>query len=105
MDRAAQFAVACTRDALADSGLSPEAVPPRRIAVALGTAVASTTSREDEYLVMSDGGKDRLVDPGHISPYMFDYLSPGAMPAEVAWAVGAEGRARRRSRRSDRAWP
>ncbi|MBT2383951.1 beta-ketoacyl synthase [Streptomyces sp. ISL-11] len=91
MDRATQFAVACTRDAVADSGLSPGSVPPHRIAVALGTAVASATSLENEYLVMSDSGKDWLVDPGHLSPYMFDYLSPGAMPAEVAWAVGAEG--------------
>ncbi|MEU0932524.1 beta-ketoacyl-[acyl-carrier-protein] synthase family protein [Embleya sp. NPDC005971] len=91
MDRATQFAVACARDALADSGLPRETLPPERVAVVLGSAVASATSLEREYLVMSDSGREWLVDHDHLSPYMFDYLSPGAMPAEVAWAVGAEG--------------
>ncbi|MEU5420539.1 beta-ketoacyl-[acyl-carrier-protein] synthase family protein [Streptomyces sp. NPDC020667] len=91
MDRATQFAVACTREALADSGLETGALDPHRIGVTLGSAVASATSLENEYLVMSDSGRDWLVDPAHLSPYMFDYLSPGVMPAEVAWETGAEG--------------
>lgn len=91
MDRATQFAVACTRDAVADSGLETGRLDPHRIGVSLGSAVASATSLETEYLVMSDAGKEWRVDPSHLSPYMFDYLSPGAMPAEVAWTVGAEG--------------
>ncbi|RLV08802.1 beta-ACP synthase [Streptomyces griseocarneus] len=91
MDRATQFAVACTREALADSGLERDRLDPYRTAVTLGSAVASATSLENEYLVMSDSGKDWLVDPSHLSPYMFDYLSPGVMPAEVAWEAGAEG--------------
>ena len=91
MDRATQFAVACTREAVADSGLEPDSLDPHRIGVCLGSAVASATSLENEYLVMSDAGKDWLVDPGYLSPHMFDYLSPGVMPAEVAWEVGAEG--------------
>jgi act minimal PKS ketosynthase (KS/KS alpha) len=91
MDRATQFAVACTRDAVADSGLETGSLDPHRTGVSLGSAVASATSLEAEYLVMSDAGKEWLVDPGHLSPYMFDYLSPGVMPAEVAWLVDAEG--------------
>ncbi|MEU7578558.1 beta-ketoacyl-[acyl-carrier-protein] synthase family protein [Streptomyces sp. NPDC041068] len=91
MDRATQFAVVCTREALADSGLDRERLDPYRTAVTLGSAVASATSLENEYLVMSDSGRDWLVDPAHLSPYMFDYLSPGVMPAEVAWEVGAQG--------------
>ncbi|MFD8573401.1 beta-ketoacyl-[acyl-carrier-protein] synthase family protein [Streptomyces sp. NPDC059639] len=91
MDRATQFAVACTRDALADSGIAADAHDPARIAVALGSAVASATSLENEYLVMSDSGRRWLADPAHLSPYMFDYLSPGVMSAEVAWCAGAEG--------------
>ncbi|GHH70708.1 actinorhodin polyketide putative beta-ketoacyl synthase 1 [Kitasatospora indigofera] len=91
MDRATQFAVACTRDAVADSGLDMSALDPHRIGVSLGSAVASATSLENEYLVMSDAGKDWLVDPGYLSPHMADYLSPGIMPAEVAWTVGAQG--------------
>ncbi|MFJ8469277.1 beta-ketoacyl-[acyl-carrier-protein] synthase family protein [Streptomyces swartbergensis] len=91
MDRATQFAVACSRDALADSGLDPQTLDPHRIGVSLGSAVASATSLENEYLVMSDAGKEWLVDPGYLSPHMFDYLSPGVMPAEVAWTAGAQG--------------
>ncbi|MBO0651817.1 beta-ketoacyl-[acyl-carrier-protein] synthase family protein [Streptomyces triculaminicus] len=91
MDRATQFAVACTRDALADSGLDLGSVDPHRVGVSLGSAVASATSLENEYLVMSDAGKSWEVDPAYLSPHMFDYLSPGVMPAEVAWEVGAEG--------------
>ncbi|MGW2746915.1 beta-ketoacyl-[acyl-carrier-protein] synthase family protein [Streptomyces sp. NPDC001450] len=91
MDRASQFAVVCTRDAVADSGLEFDVVDPARIGVSLGSAVASATSLENEYLVMSDAGRKWLVDMDYMSPHMFDYLSPGVMPAEVAWAVGAEG--------------
>ncbi|MFI5976430.1 beta-ketoacyl-[acyl-carrier-protein] synthase family protein [Streptomyces sp. NPDC051452] len=91
MDRASQFAVVCTRDAVADSGLDFDDVDPARIGVGLGSAVASATSLENEYLVMSDAGREWLVDADYMSPHMFDYLSPGVMPAEVAWAVGAEG--------------
>ncbi|MEU3416621.1 MULTISPECIES: beta-ketoacyl-[acyl-carrier-protein] synthase family protein [unclassified Streptomyces] len=91
MDRATQFAVACTREAVADSGLDLSALDPHRVGVSLGSAVASATSLENEYLVMSDAGKEWEVDPSYLSPHMFDYLSPGVMPAEVAWEVGAEG--------------
>ncbi|MDQ0748253.1 act minimal PKS ketosynthase (KS/KS alpha) [Streptomyces africanus] len=91
MDRATQFAVACTREALADSGLDVNAADPHRIGVSLGSAVASATSLENEYLVLSDAGREWEVDPTYLSAHMFDYLSPGVMPAEVAWEVGAEG--------------
>ncbi|MFE0464889.1 beta-ketoacyl-[acyl-carrier-protein] synthase family protein [Kitasatospora sp. NPDC058965] len=91
MDRATQFAVACTRDAVADSGLDLSAGDPTRLGVSLGSAVASATSLEQEYLVMSNRGRESVVDHAYLSPHMFDYLSPGIMPAEVAWEVGAEG--------------
>lgn len=91
MDRATQFAVASARDAVTDSGVIFDSVPPERIGVSLGSAVASATSLEREYLVLSDSGRQWEVDEGFLSPHMFDYMSPGVMPAEVAWAVGAEG--------------
>ena len=91
MDRATQFAVVCTRDAIADSGLELQDVDPHRVGVSLGSAVAASTSLEREYLVLSDTGRERRVDPTYASPHMFDYLTPGIMPAEVAWVAGAEG--------------
>ncbi|MGH3930577.1 MAG: beta-ketoacyl-[acyl-carrier-protein] synthase family protein [Pseudonocardiaceae bacterium] len=91
MDRASQFATVCAREAVADSGLDVGALDPYRVGVSLGSAVAAATSLEQEYLVLSDGGKKWLVDEDYLSPHMFDYLVPSVMPAEVAWTVGAEG--------------
>ncbi|WP_306364999.1 beta-ketoacyl synthase [Nocardia sp. CC227C] len=91
MDRASQFAVVCAREALADSGLAASALAPERIGVTVGTAVAAATSLEQEYLVLSDGGKDWLVDPAWLNPAMFDHMVPSVISAEVAWTVAAEG--------------
>ncbi|NYI04187.1 beta-ketoacyl-[acyl-carrier-protein] synthase family protein [Allostreptomyces psammosilenae] len=91
MDRAAQLAVVCARDAMADSGIEPDALDPHRFGVSLGSAVGAATSLENEYLVLSDSGRKWLVDYDHLSPHMIDYLVPSAMPAEVAWTAGAEG--------------
>jgi minimal PKS ketosynthase (KS/KS alpha) len=91
MDRSTQFAVVCAREAVEDSGIDLGQLDPHRIGVSLGSAVAAATSLENEYVVLSDSGREWLSDPGHLSPHMFDYFSPGAAPAEVAWAVDAEG--------------
>ncbi|MEU9479917.1 beta-ketoacyl-[acyl-carrier-protein] synthase family protein [Streptomyces sp. NPDC048191] len=91
MDRATRFAVVCAREAVADSGIDLEAVAPHRVGVSLGSAVAAATSLEQEYLVLSDSGRQWVMSPEHLSPHMFDYMIPSVMPAEIAWAVGAEG--------------
>ncbi|MEU3711092.1 beta-ketoacyl-[acyl-carrier-protein] synthase family protein [Streptomyces catenulae] len=91
MDRSAQFAVVCAREAMADSGVGFAALDPHRVGVTLGSAVAAATSLEREYLVLSDAGRQWEVDPAYLSPHMFDYLTPGAAVAEVAWEAGAEG--------------
>ncbi|TYB47980.1 beta-ketoacyl-[acyl-carrier-protein] synthase family protein [Actinomadura chibensis] len=91
MDRASQFAVACTAEALADSGFEVERAGPHRVGVSLGSAVAAATSLEREYLVLSDSGRHWEMDPGYLSPHMHGYLAPDVMAAEVAWHVGAEG--------------
>ncbi|MDT0566737.1 beta-ketoacyl-[acyl-carrier-protein] synthase family protein [Streptomyces sp. DSM 3412] len=91
MDRAAQFAVVCARDAVADSGLSIENLRPERVGVSVGSAVAAATSLENEYLVLSDRGREWEVDPSYLSPHMFDHMVPSVLAAEVAWTVGAEG--------------
>ncbi|MFC0436769.1 beta-ketoacyl synthase [Kutzneria buriramensis] len=91
MDRAAQFAVVSARECAADSGIVFDDVDPARIGVTVGSAVGATTSLEREYLVLSDTGRNWLVDNDYASPHLFDYFVPSAMSAEVAWAVGAEG--------------
>jgi act minimal PKS ketosynthase (KS/KS alpha) len=91
LDRAAQFAVVCARECVADSGLDPDRVDPARLGVCVGSAVGATTSLEREYLVLSDTGRNWLVDHEYASPHLFDYFVPSSMSAEVAMDVGAEG--------------
>jgi act minimal PKS ketosynthase (KS/KS alpha) len=91
MDRATQLAVACARNSIADSGIDLDGVDRGRLGVSLGSAVGAATSIEQEYLVLSDSGRNWLVDERHLSPHMYDYLVPSAGAAEVAWQAGAEG--------------
>ncbi|WP_405773858.1 beta-ketoacyl-[acyl-carrier-protein] synthase family protein [Streptomyces sp. NBC_01538] len=91
MDRAAQFAVVSAREAVADSGLDLAALPPERITVSLGSAVGCTMGLEEEYVVLSDGGRKWLVDHEYGVPHLYGYMVPSTLAAEVAWEVGAEG--------------
>jgi act minimal PKS ketosynthase (KS/KS alpha) len=91
MDRATQLAVVAAREAVADSRIDLDTVPPYRMGVSLGSAVAAATSLEQEYLVLSDSGSTWVMSPDHLSPHMFDHMVPSIMPAEIAWAFGAEG--------------
>lgn len=91
MDRAAQLAVISTREALADSGLADAQLPPHRIGVVIGSAVGCSMSLEEEYAVVSDNGRQWLVDHAYTSPHLFRQFVPSSLAAEVAWAAGAEG--------------
>lgn len=91
MDRAAQFGVVSAGAALADAGLTVADLVPERTAVSLGSAVGCTVGLEQEYLVLSDGGRDWLVDPAYAVPHLYGYLAPSTLAVETAWAVGAEG--------------
>ncbi|MGV9309642.1 MULTISPECIES: beta-ketoacyl-[acyl-carrier-protein] synthase family protein [unclassified Nonomuraea] len=91
MDRAAQFAVVCTREALTDSGLDLSGVDPARVGVSLGSAVGCTISLEEEYRVLSDEGRQWLVDHTYGVPHLYGYMVPSTLATEVAWQAGAEG--------------
>src|SRR5262249_33538515 len=90
-DRAAQFGVTSAREALANAGLSPADLVPERTGVSLGSAVGNTVGLEQEYLVVSNGGRDWLVDPAYAVPHLYGCLVPSTPAGEVAWALGAEG--------------
>ncbi|MGW3173107.1 beta-ketoacyl-[acyl-carrier-protein] synthase family protein [Streptomyces sp. NPDC001153] len=90
MDRAGQFAVVATREALADSGLD-DTVDRSRLGVSLGSAVGSSTRMEEEYVAISDGGRDWLVDHRFAVPYSYSYIAAGTLATEVAWAARCEG--------------
>ncbi|WP_127359040.1 beta-ketoacyl-[acyl-carrier-protein] synthase family protein [Actinacidiphila soli] len=91
MDRAAQFAVVAAREAVEDSGIDLGAGDPGRVAVSIGSAVGCTTGLEDEYAVLSDGGRNWLVDHTYGVPHLYGYMVPSTLAAEVAWQTGAEG--------------
>jgi act minimal PKS ketosynthase (KS/KS alpha) len=91
MDRAAQFAVVAARGAVADSGLEVEEYDPYRVGVTIGSAVGATMGLDEEYRVVSDGGRLDLVDHTYAVPHLYNYLVPSSFAAEVAWAVGAQG--------------
>ncbi len=91
MDRAAQFAVVASRGALADSALDLSGLDPHRIGITVGSAVGATMGLDEEYRVVSDGGRLDLVDHRYAAPHLYNHLVPSSFAAEVAWAVGAEG--------------
>ncbi|MGX1881783.1 beta-ketoacyl-[acyl-carrier-protein] synthase family protein [Streptomyces sp. NPDC055287] len=91
MDRCAQFAVVAAREALADSGVEPEDVPPHRIGVSVGSAVGSTVTLEQQYVRVSGGGSRWVVDAEDPYPHLYRALVPSALAGEVAWAAGAQG--------------
>ncbi|GAB3258799.1 beta-ketoacyl-[acyl-carrier-protein] synthase family protein [Kineosporia babensis] len=91
LDRAAQFALVATREAMSDSAIAPGQVDPHRTGVSLGTAVGSTCNLESEYLVMSDNGREWLLDHRYASPHLYDYYMPGSMAGELAWEADAQG--------------
>ncbi|NYT92414.1 beta-ketoacyl-[acyl-carrier-protein] synthase family protein [Salinispora sp. H7-4] len=91
LDRAAQFALVATREAIVDSGLEPDRFDPTRVGVSLGTAVGSTCNLESEYLALSDTGREWVLDHRYASPHLYDYFMPGSMGAEIATECNAQG--------------
>ena len=59
--------------------------------MSIGSAVGCTVKLESEYLVLSDSGREWVVDHGYTSPHLYDYYMPGSIATEVAWAVNAQG--------------
>ncbi|GAA1329646.1 beta-ketoacyl-[acyl-carrier-protein] synthase family protein [Saccharothrix algeriensis] len=91
MDRAAQLAVVSAREAVSDSGLGFADLDPHRIGVTIGSAVGATMGLDQEYRVVSDGGRLELVDHRYAVKHLYDHFVPSSFAVEVAWEVGAEG--------------
>jgi act minimal PKS ketosynthase (KS/KS alpha) len=91
LDRTSQFAMVAAAEAMRDSGLDLAAVPPERIGTVIGSAVGCTIALEQQYKAVSGSGQSWLVDHTGATRYLYDYLVPSSIAAEVAWRAGAEG--------------
>lgn len=90
-DRYVQFALACSTEAFADSGLTLGDADRERAGVVLGTAVGGTMALEREYVRVSDSGRHWLVDHALGGPYLYQALIPSSLAADVACRHGLHG--------------
>ncbi|MFD7247966.1 beta-ketoacyl-[acyl-carrier-protein] synthase family protein [Streptomyces massasporeus] len=90
-DRVSQLAMVAAGEALADSGLEIDGALAERTGVALGSAVGGTTTMEREYSVLSEGGRNWVVDPSFAVPHLYDYFLPSSIASEVARTTSALG--------------
>ena len=92
MDRTAQLAVVAAREALADAELTgDDGLLPERTGVSMGSACGATMGLEEEYVVVSDGGRRWEVDHEYAVPHLYGFHVPSTLACEVAWTAGAEG--------------
>ena len=76
---------------MADSGMDLSGIAPHRAGVAVGSAVGATMGLDQEYRVVSDGGRLDLVHHEYAVPHLYNHFVPSSFAAEVAWSAGAEG--------------
>ncbi|MEV6848449.1 beta-ketoacyl-[acyl-carrier-protein] synthase family protein [Actinoplanes sp. NPDC051411] len=90
-DRYIQFALAAAAEALSESGLELDGELADRTGVVLGSAVGGTMRLEQQYVAVSNHGRDWLVDPGRAKPFIYEALVPSSLAAEVAMRYGTHG--------------
>jgi minimal PKS ketosynthase (KS/KS alpha) len=91
LDRHIQFGLVAAREAVEDAGIGVDAADGWRTGVVMGTAVGSTTRLEDEYVVVSDKGRNWVVDADNPHPFLYHALVPSTLAAEVAGDHSAHG--------------
>jgi len=84
-DRMAQFAVAATDLALAQSGLSITEANRDRIGVLIGTGIGGIATLEAQHRVLLEKG------PGRVSPYLIPMMIADMASGYVSIRVGARG--------------
>jgi minimal PKS ketosynthase (KS/KS alpha) len=90
-DRYVQFALAASDEAVSDAELTMGKLARTRLGVVLGSAIGASMRLEDEYVAVSDHGRNWLVDPSYGMPLLYEALIPASLSAEVARRYGAGG--------------
>jgi 3-oxoacyl-[acyl-carrier-protein] synthase II len=83
--RFSQFAIAASRQALADAGLAVSAGNASRVGVCIGSGMGGLGALEEQFDVLRDRG------PGRVSPFTVPMMIPNMAAGNVAIAVGAQG--------------
>ncbi len=90
-DRYVQFGLACAAEALAVSGLELDEKTLDHTGVVMGSAVGGTMALEDEYVAVSNTGKEWLVDHTYAGPFLYQALVPSSLAADIAHRYGTHG--------------
>lgn len=89
--RHSQFGLVAAAEALSESGLDLTHLDTTRVGIAVGTAIASTSRLEQEYMAVSKQATEFNVDPSLASPYLYHAMSPTSLSAEVAARYHVQG--------------
>ncbi|MBI3734675.1 MAG: beta-ketoacyl-ACP synthase II [Chloroflexi bacterium] len=84
-DRFVQFAVAATKEALADAGFQITPANAERVAVGIGTGAGGIGTLSDEVLALHTKGARR------VSPFFIAAMLPDSASGQVAITYGAKG--------------
>lgn len=90
-DRHIQLALAAAIEAVQDSGLDLGSLSPEHVGVSLGTALGGVMTLEEEYVAVSNRGRQWVTDPAYARPFLYRSLNAEALGDEVAWRFGAQG--------------
>ncbi|MCA1552910.1 MAG: beta-ketoacyl-[acyl-carrier-protein] synthase II, partial [Chloroflexi bacterium] len=85
MDRFVQFAIAATKEALADAGLAITSQNAERVAVGIGTGIGGIGMLSDEIHTLHTKG------PRRVSPFFISAVLPDSASGQVAITYGAKG--------------
>jgi minimal PKS ketosynthase (KS/KS alpha) len=91
VDRHVQLGLVAAAEAVYDADLDLDLCEARRVGVSMGTAVGSTTRLEEEYVKVSDGGRNWLVDGSNGHPFLYQAMVPSTLAAEIATRHRAGG--------------
>lgn len=85
MDRFTQFAIAASKMAVGDSGLSIETVDSSRFGVCIGSGIGGMDTMEAQYDILKEKG------PGRVSPFMIPMMISNIAAGNISIALNAKG--------------
>ena len=90
MDRYVQFGVVAADMAIKDSAINFSKIDPERIGVCLANAICGTKYMEEEFALVTDGGK-KPIDPSKVRPDLYDAAMFNTPSIEISARHGLKG--------------